>query len=137
MQQPIVQLVTAKVMTAQWGWCHLPLRMRYLPEDPLAVRLDFAVADATAPNGVTWVFGRDLLATGLILPTGEGDVRVRPHGDSEIDVELISADDWCVVRMPSVGVRHFMARTQTTRHRWRAVLDADLDRLLDDILRHA
>ncbi|MER5361410.1 SsgA family sporulation/cell division regulator [Streptomyces sp. NPDC002785] len=80
--------------------------MRHLPDDPLAIRMDFLVTE-NEPAAATWVFSRDLLATGLILPSGEGDVRVRPHGEDETDVELISGRAWCVVRMASADVRDF------------------------------
>jgi hypothetical protein len=42
----------------------------YDPADPWAITL--------VVDGVTWLFARELLATGLYEPAGHGDVQVRP-----------------------------------------------------------
>ncbi|MFE7042629.1 SsgA family sporulation/cell division regulator [Streptomyces atratus] len=107
--------------------------MRHLPDDPLAIRMDFLVTE-NEPPVATWVFSRDLLATGLILPSGEGDVRVRPHSEDETDVELVSGRAWCVVRMASADVRDFVVRTRSAEEYCGEEIDAALDRMLMELL---
>ncbi|WP_030056104.1 MULTISPECIES: SsgA family sporulation/cell division regulator [Streptomyces] len=133
MQLPLEKTISAKLMTAEYEWHELTVRMRHSPDDALAVRMDLFAAEADPP-AATWVFGRDLLATGLILPTGEGDVRVRPHGEDETDVELISGPSWCVVRMASTHVRDMVARTRSAQECWNDKAQAELDRVLTEIL---
>ncbi|MER6398413.1 SsgA family sporulation/cell division regulator [Kitasatospora sp. NPDC001603] len=133
MQLPLEKTISARLMTAACEWHDMTLRMRHSPDDALAVRMDLFAAEDDPP-AATWVFGRDLLATGLILPTGEGDVRVRPHGEDETDVELISGQSWCVVRMASAHVRDVVARTQCAEERWEDKAQAELDGVLAEIL---
>jgi hypothetical protein len=47
----------------------------YSGDDPYAVRMAFHVG---TDEPVEWIFARDLLATGMAQPSGEGDVRVWP-----------------------------------------------------------
>ncbi|GAA2930589.1 SsgA family sporulation/cell division regulator [Streptomyces enissocaesilis] len=114
-------------------WHELPLVMRHLPGDPLAIRMEFRVSENEPPIA-TWVFSRDLLATGLILPSGEGDVRVRPHGEDETDVELTSGRAWCVVRMASADVRDFVVMTRSAEEYCGEEIDTALDRILMELL---
>jgi hypothetical protein len=57
--------------------------LQYSPDDPYAVAVQFH----TRQGGVEWMFGRKLLADGL-LPSGEGDIVVRPDPDDEERVLL-------------------------------------------------
>ncbi|WP_052709135.1 SsgA family sporulation/cell division regulator [Streptomyces sp. NRRL S-495] len=133
MQLPLEKTISARLMTAEYEWHELTLCVRHSPDDALAVRMDLFAAEDDPP-AATWVFGRDLLATGLILPTGEGDVRVRPHGEDETDVELVSGQSWCVVRMASAHVRDVVARTQSAEELWNDKARSELDRVLAEIL---
>lgn len=49
----------------------LNVRVCYTQTDPYAVTFRFT-------NGMEWLCGRDLLLAGMLLPEGDGDVRVRP-----------------------------------------------------------
>ncbi|MGW4650667.1 SsgA family sporulation/cell division regulator [Kitasatospora sp. NPDC004289] len=133
MQPPLDMTVDAGLMTAAHAWYDVSVRLRHSMDDALAVRMDLFSPEDTAPMA-TWVFGRDLLATGLLLPTGEGDVRVRPHGDHATDVELVSEATWCVVRIASAHVRDLVSRTRSAEERWRGTAPAELDRALAGIL---
>ncbi|MFD9903538.1 SsgA family sporulation/cell division regulator [Streptomyces sp. NPDC059063] len=133
MRRPLEETVNATVTTMKSERYELAVRLRHSPDDPLAVRLDLYVTDADPPVA-TWVFGRDLLATGLILPSGDGDVRVRPRGGDRTDVELVSGRTWCVVRMASSDVRDFVTRTRSAEECADAEIDAALDRMLSEIL---
>lgn len=53
--------------------------LRYAPDDPYAIAIHFH----TRQGGVEWMFGRELLSDGLLLPSGEGDIVVRPDPDDE------------------------------------------------------
>jgi len=46
--------------------------------DPYAVELVFLAPHCDAED-VSWLIARDLLAEGLYLPAGLGDVHIRPH----------------------------------------------------------
>ena len=62
--------------------------LRYTSQDPFAVTMVF-LADGSAP--VEWVFARDLLVTGVVRPTGVGDVHIFPAGGSVV-LDLVSPD---------------------------------------------
>lgn len=65
------------------------LVLTYSTKDPLAVTLTFPPPAAEqAPT--TWVFSRNLLASGLHAPAGEGDVVIRPTGRHRVLVTLTS-----------------------------------------------
>ncbi|WP_405752740.1 SsgA family sporulation/cell division regulator [Streptomyces sp. NBC_00012] len=133
MRLPVEKRINVTVQSVVGEWHEVPLLMRHFPDDPLAIRMDFHVTE-NEPPVATWVFGRDLLATGLILPSGEGDVRVRPHGEDETDVELISGRAWCVVRMASADVRDFVVRTRSAEEYCGEEIDTALDRMLTELL---
>ncbi|MFD8008120.1 SsgA family sporulation/cell division regulator [Streptomyces mirabilis] len=53
-------------------------RLRYDAHDPFAVSMVFHT-DVNGP--VSWSFARDLLAHGVLRPSGQGDVRTWPTGE--------------------------------------------------------
>lgn len=62
------------------GVVPIPTRIYYdALSDPYAVRFEFI---EPGTKKVVWTFGRDLLIEGLKLPTGLGDVKVRPEFDA-------------------------------------------------------
>lgn len=58
----------------------------YEPADPYAVHATFWLDG----EPTTWVFGRDLLADGLVTPSGEGDVGVWPSQSAGRPVVCLS-----------------------------------------------
>ncbi|MBB5160016.1 SsgA family sporulation/cell division regulator [Saccharopolyspora phatthalungensis] len=52
------------------------VELRYDSRNPYEVSMSF---NTGKPNTVDWVFGRDLLADGLLIDSGEGDVRISPQ----------------------------------------------------------
>ncbi len=60
--------------------------LRYHSNDPFAVQLLLSVDQGPV---ITWVFGRELLMTGVSMPAGIGDVQVFPTHDGVI-IELRS-----------------------------------------------
>ncbi|MFJ6851839.1 SsgA family sporulation/cell division regulator [Streptomyces sp. NPDC091271] len=135
--QPIQHVVTAQVSTPGHAGGQLTVWLRHQPDDPLAVRLDFAPWGGARESTATWVFARSLLIEGVTAPVGGGDVRVRPGGAQETEVELRSARGHCVVRFRTAALRSFFARTEPWPLQVAAQVESDLDRLLDGILRHA
>jgi hypothetical protein len=54
------------------------VELRYDTRDPFAV---YALFEPEGARAVQWILSRDLLADGLIVRTGEGDVRMWPAPD--------------------------------------------------------
>jgi hypothetical protein len=71
----------------------VPADLEYDTRDPYAILLDFH----SGTGSVEWLFGRDLLADGLLTPTGDGDVRISPGADPALVVFEISAPDGAAV----------------------------------------
>ncbi|MDT8913806.1 SsgA family sporulation/cell division regulator [Amycolatopsis sp. PS_44_ISF1] len=93
-----------------FGAVPLPVRadLEYDPSDPYAI----AVGYHAGPGVVRWLFGRDLLADGLLAPAGDGDVRVRPAADdSRVIVELNAPDGSAVLEAPASELADFLDRT--------------------------
>ncbi|MET8953004.1 SsgA family sporulation/cell division regulator [Streptomyces sp. NPDC004393] len=55
----------------------VPTQLLYRAQDPLSV--EFLFHDIRL-GPVPWTFARELLTTGLLTPSGDGDVRVWPTG---------------------------------------------------------
>ncbi|MET8847999.1 SsgA family sporulation/cell division regulator [Amycolatopsis sp. NPDC004625] len=82
-QRPVCQVRTHVIVHGH----QQPADLHYDPADPYAV---------TLVTGFTrWVFARELLAGGLIEPTGDGDVHIRPDtgGDPALIVIRLSSPD--------------------------------------------
>jgi hypothetical protein len=80
--------------------------LRYDPDDPYAVAISFH----TGQGEVDWMFGRDLLADGLIARTGEGDIAVRPAAEDpeRVLVELDAPTGFAVLSGPSEDIAEFL-----------------------------
>ena len=86
----------------------VPAELEYDTRDPYAV----AVVLHAGANAVRWLFGRDLLADGLLARCGDGDVRIGPAGDPAlVVVELTSPDGAAVLEAPAKEVAAFLDRT--------------------------
>ncbi|MCU0266303.1 MAG: SsgA family sporulation/cell division regulator [Actinomycetia bacterium] len=108
--------------------------LRYEPADPYAVHATFWVDGAAT----RWVFGRDLLADGLVTPSGEGDVGVWPSQSGGRPVvclslsspaghALLEAEQDDVVEL----VREMYVAVPAGDEARHLSLDAVIDRLLD------
>jgi hypothetical protein len=65
------------------GSVPLVASLSYSADDPYAIRIAFDVGTA---EPVEWIFARELLATGLAYPAGDGDVQVCPAPPGRRDV---------------------------------------------------
>lgn len=119
------------------GDARLPVEAHatYAAGDPYAVRLDIATGEECS---VTWHIGRDLLATGLSQPAGDGDVRVKPvvteQGRRAVRLTLRSPEGTAALEAPLAQVAEFLTETYvlvpTGCESEHLGLDAGLARLL-------
>lgn len=88
----------------------LDVVLGYHRNDPYAVTMTFA----TAEGELVWTFGRDLLAHGVSVPTGQGDVHVAPaigvNGRPTVQIELSSPDGHLVLEARGQDLRAFLAK---------------------------
>jgi hypothetical protein len=102
--------VQLRLVVADADTVPLPVNLRYSATDPYAVRAVFS-GDGME---VEWVFARDLLRTGLMTPTGDGDVHVWPSwgtGRELLMISLTSPDGQAVLEATADDVRRFLDRT--------------------------
>ncbi len=96
-------------LDATGGSRRLRGRLRYDREDPYAASL--AISDGG--RAVEWVFARELLAEGLLAPSGDGDVHVWPClddcGSAILLLELRSAQGVALLQADPRQVMHFLA----------------------------
>jgi hypothetical protein len=87
--------------------------LRYHQDDPYAVHVMFHPGNPDAEQ-VNWSFSRDLLAAGLVEPSGIGDVRVwpwsTPRGDA-IALALSSPDGNALFEVSRSLVSRFLRRS--------------------------
>lgn len=108
----VTHSLSLRLLDATGPTLRLTAELRYDAADPYAVDAVFHTGD---PDGVRWVFARDLLAEGLTGPSGEGDVTVAPLVDDRgrrlILLELRSPDGHAVLQAPADKVASFLATT--------------------------
>jgi Streptomyces sporulation and cell division protein, SsgA len=83
-------------VSAATGEADLAAELRYDPNDPFAVSLAIGVEYG---EPVVWVFGRDLLASGVREVTGEGDITIEPALDSDPHQVRITLATDCLATM--------------------------------------
>jgi hypothetical protein len=87
----------------------LEVTLGYCPNDPWAVQLDFGISSQGLP--VVWVLSRELLATGLTTPSGEGDVVIWPSAEDPNTVTYLAlngVESSCVIKMGRDDVVSFL-----------------------------
>ena len=106
----VSQSLTLDLIDASGAATPLDAELQYDPRDPYAVTTVFL----TGRSQVRWTFGRDLLATGLYEPSGDGDVHVWPCLDSEghavVIIELCSPDGEALVQARTGDLQSFVER---------------------------
>lgn len=102
--------------------------------DPYAVAMHLAAKSGT----VIWTFARELLANGLYVPTGIGDVQVWPclsnTGEAVVIVELCSPDGLALLQAPSRLVHDFVARTYEVVPEGEESAHLEMDTLVSQLL---
>ncbi|WP_432040856.1 SsgA family sporulation/cell division regulator [Streptomyces chartreusis] len=87
------------------------VHLSYHSWDPYSVHASFSVEERAAVN---WVFARDLLAEGMVRPSGLGDVRIRPGSAGQsglVFLELSSPDGRALLTVPVGVVAPWLGRT--------------------------
>ena len=104
----------------------------YDPEDPYAV----AVVFHTGQGRVEWMFARDLLADGLLTPSGEGDILVRPAADDpeRVLVELNAPTGFAILSAVAEEVAEFLDQTYDVVQPGEEDLWIDFDRELQKLV---
>lgn len=85
----------------------------YDPGDPLAVSV---LLDADGAHPVRWLFGRQLLADGMVTRAGEGDVVLWPMFDSDGErisfcLRVGSGETTALFEVPTEPVAQWLAAT--------------------------
>ena len=113
----------------------MPCTLNFTLADPYAVSATFRSARAS----VTWVFARELLASGVLRESGEGDIHITPLKRTSGDVvriELRSPDGRAVMEGPRFLLDDFLRSTYDLLPNgleWSYLnLDAALEQLLND-----
>ena len=104
--------------------------LRYDVRDPYAVCISF---DAGTADRIEWTFARELLDQGLWQPTGDGDVKIWPRGNSVV-VALCSPSGRAVLETPRAPVADFVARIQRLVPSGQESAFVDIDRELAALL---
>jgi hypothetical protein len=102
--------------------------LQYNPEDPYAV----AVLFHTGQGKVEWMFARDLLADGLLTPSGEGDIMVRPASDDpeRVLLELNAPTGFAILSADAEHIAEFLDLTYDVVQPGEEDLWIDFDREL-------
>lgn len=106
--------------------------LRYDRDDPYAVHLSFPTAPGRAP--IEWIFARSLLADGLDVPTGDGDVRIWPSPEDlggPVYIELCSPSGRALFAVPRPVLAEFVRRCHALVRPGSEASFLDLDAELD------
>jgi Streptomyces sporulation and cell division protein, SsgA len=82
--------------------------LRYYCDDPFAVQMLLSIDQSPA---ICWVFGRELLADGLHMPAGIGDVQIYPVEDG-VAIELRSGSSSAKLLAYGPDLQTFVDRTR-------------------------
>jgi hypothetical protein len=106
----VSQALTLELIDSTGAATPLEAELQYDPRDPYAVTTVFM----TGRSQVRWTFGRDLLASGLYEPSGDGDVHVWPcldaDGHAVVIVELSSPDGEALVQAKTGDLSIFVEK---------------------------
>ncbi|GAB2757219.1 SsgA family sporulation/cell division regulator [Nocardioides pakistanensis] len=106
----VSQSVTLELIDSTGTATPIEAELQYDPRDPYAVTTVFI----TGRSQVRWTFGRDLLASGLYEPSGDGDVHVWPcldaDGHAVVIIELCSPDGEALIQARTGDLSVFVDR---------------------------
>lgn len=133
MPEPYCHAATAALLLPYCDDLRLPVWLSYHPQDCYAARLTFWAAGA---EGVTWIFGWELLAAGLVRSAGDGEVRVAPvPGAGAVLLALgCGVGEPAYLEMAAADIERFVAeagrRSRADSATVAPALDGELDRIL-------
>lgn len=89
------------------------VELSYTSRDPYAITVTVHLHGRAMP----WVFARILLGSGLLTPTGDGDVHIWPDHDVDghevVTVELCSRQGHALIELAAADARDFITGTYT------------------------
>ncbi|WP_020501789.1 SsgA family sporulation/cell division regulator [Sciscionella marina] len=123
--QAVTDTTFFEVRTAEAGSTPVEVDMRYVTVDPWAVQFAFHTGHNVR---VVWTFARSLLADGMRLDAGEGDVRIAPHPNDQtlLRIAMHSPGGVAVFDAPLSNVTEFLETTYRIADPARAQTIADL-----------
>lgn len=131
------QPARARLVTREGRERALPVTLRYVAADPLAVQIVFPPEASLDGAEVTWIFARQLLEEGLRAPAGGGDVHIWPCGRACTVLEFHAPQGLALVQFDRAVLRRFLLRTYAVVGAGNEAeglgLDQDLDRLLGGV----
>ncbi|WP_330454751.1 MULTISPECIES: SsgA family sporulation/cell division regulator [unclassified Streptomyces] len=133
MSTVIEQSVQARMVASAPQMETLPAVLSYDRADPFAVRMAFPAPATLEGTDVSWQFSRDLLAAGMEVPSGLGDVRVRPFGYDRTVLEFHAAEGIAMVHVRTADLRRFLRRAEDMVPCGDERRYLDLDRNLTDL----
>lgn len=112
--------------------------LEYDENAPYIVRITFSLGPQTTP--VVWELGRDLIRDGLVRPTGDGDVALRPADPRTVLLFLAADKGAASLSAPRQALHDFLQRTakavpygaEGAVPTVRASLDRELQRILNE-----
>lgn len=145
MSAVVEQLVQARLVVSTHRTALLRVTLRYRTDDPLAVRMGFPAeysldAEPDLPDThepvpeVEWVFARQLLAAGLDLATGDGDVHIRPALGRRTMVELRAPEGVALLQFNAPELRRFLWDSYLAVPEGQECAFLDPDRALAELL---
>ncbi|MGW0561381.1 SsgA family sporulation/cell division regulator [Streptomyces sp. NPDC003016] len=137
MSPVIEQAVQARLISSAPRMETVPATLRYDRADPFAVRMGFPPPATLEGVEVSWVFARELLATGTDTRAGLGDVQVRPYGYGRTVLEFHAAEGTAMVHIRTADLRRFLRRTHALVPVGDEHLHLDVDHDLAELLRDA
>ncbi|MGW6020424.1 SsgA family sporulation/cell division regulator [Streptomyces sp. NPDC055099] len=131
------QPARARLITRDGRERALPVTLRYVAADPLAVQIVFPPEASLDGAEVTWIFARQLLEEGLRAPAGGGDVQIWPCGRARTVLEFHAPQGLALVQFDRAVLRRFLLRTYAVVGAGSEAeglgLDQDLARLLGGV----
>jgi len=87
----------------------IPVELRYDSRDPFVITFAFLLSK----HNVLWALGRDLVAAGLIAPTGDGDVMLHPRSEdaNQVEFHFTGGQDTSMLSASLAEVADFVDRT--------------------------
>ncbi|MEW1649048.1 SsgA family sporulation/cell division regulator [Streptomyces sp. NPDC091219] len=109
---PLVDLdCTARLVISPGTTVPVSTNLSFRSWEPYSVHISFSM-EGRAP--VNWVFARELLAEGIVRPSGLGDVRIWPEDSDRpgfLSLQLSSPYGRALLALPAGLVTPWLART--------------------------
>jgi hypothetical protein len=133
----------ARLIVSAFRDVRMDVTLRYHTDDPLAVRMAFpaqySLNDGPPPSTkeIEWVFGRDLLASGLKVRSGAGDIRISPCPGvyQSVVVELMSPGGVALLMFKDAELREFLGRTYERVPKGQEYCTITVDHEIEELLR--